>query len=264
MSIRLLISDLDGTLLGPGGLITPRTAEALQRAWQAGIPLLVATGRSWKTAAPLLANVGVAAYFILLNGAECRTSEGELLRTVALPLPDARHAIEVLRRYGIGYEINCDLGDFSTDINVCSTAQVLPSLPSFWSAKPTVYKIFAFSKNKNALEYAREELRRLPVFTVTSSAYWNLEVTAREAQKGNMALWIVEQLGIKPAEVLVFGDNDNDTSLFVNFVHTRAVGNATASLRKVAEQVIETNDCDGVAKEIEKVLENKSGDWKPA
>lgn len=259
MSIRLLISDLDGTLLGPDGRITPRTAEALQRARRAGIPLLVATGRSWKTASPLLADAGVLADFILLNGAECRTSEGKLLRTVVLPLPDARHAVAVLRRYGIGYEINCDLGDFSTDINLCSTAQLLSNLLSFWSAKPLVYKIFAFSKNKNALEHAREELRRLPAFAVTSSACWNLEVTAREAQKGNMALWIVEQLGIKLEEVLVFGDNDNDTSLFFNFVHTRAVGNATALLRKVAEQVIETNDCDGVAKEVEKILGNKSG-----
>lgn len=259
MAIKLLISDLDGTLLNGDSHISSRTAMALTRASQKGIKLLVATGRSWNTASPLLEQANVMADYILLNGAECRTSEGKLLRAVALPLPDARHAVAVLQRYGIGCEINCDSGDFSTDINLCSTAQVLPSLPSFWSAKPLVYKIFAFSKNKNALEHAREELRRLPAFTVTSSACWNLEVTDRKAQKGNMALWIVEQLGIKREEVLVFGDSDNDTSLFLNFVHTRAVGNATASLRKMAEQVIEANDRDGVAKEVEKLLKNQPG-----
>lgn len=52
MSVKLLISDLDGTLLGPDSRITPQTADALSRAHQAGIRLLVATGRSWSTASP--------------------------------------------------------------------------------------------------------------------------------------------------------------------------------------------------------------------
>lgn len=99
MPIRLLISDLDGTLLGPDGRITPPTAEALQRARRAGLPLLVATGRSWKTASPLLAEAGVAADFVLLNGAEARTAQGELLRAVSLPPAAARHAVAVLQRY---------------------------------------------------------------------------------------------------------------------------------------------------------------------
>lgn len=119
MPIRLLISDLDGTLLGPEGRITPPTAEALQRARRAGIPLLVATGRSWKTASPLLAEAGVAADFVLLNGAEARTARGELLRAVSLPLNAARQAVAVLRRYGMGVEVNTD-GEISPPIPDCA------------------------------------------------------------------------------------------------------------------------------------------------
>lgn len=55
MAIQLLISDLDGTLLGPESVITPGTAAALERARQAGLRLLVTTGRAWGTAAPLQA-----------------------------------------------------------------------------------------------------------------------------------------------------------------------------------------------------------------
>ena len=47
MAIQLLISDLDGTLLGPDSVITPSTAAALERARQAGLRLLVTTGRVW-------------------------------------------------------------------------------------------------------------------------------------------------------------------------------------------------------------------------
>lgn len=254
MPIRLLISDLDGTLLGPEGRITPRTAEALHRARQAGVPLLVATGRSWKTAAPLLADAGAAADFVLLNGAEVRTARGELLRAVSLPLAVARHAVAALRRYGLGFEVNTDLGDFTTDTALCPTAQPLPRLAAFWARQPQVRKIFAFSPSPDALTRARQMLQALPEVTVTTSAFWNLEVTAREAQKGRAARWMAERYGIPPEEVLIFGDGCNDRSLFGAFPHTRAMGNGDAALRALAERVIESNVQDGVAREIEQML----------
>lgn len=254
MAIRLLISDLDGTLLGPEGHITPRTAEALQRARRAGIPLLAATGRSWKTASPLLAEAGVAAEFVLLNGAEARTARGELLRAVCLPPAAARHAVAVLRRYDLGFEVNTDGGDFTTDTDLCPTAQPLPRLAAFWARQPQVRKIFAFSQNPDALARARQMLQTRPDMTVTTSAPWNLEVTAREAQKGNTARWMAERYGILPDQVLVFGDGCNDRSLFRAFVHTRAMGNGDPALRALAERVIESNGQDGVAREIGRLL----------
>lgn len=254
MPIRLLIIDLDGTLLGPDGLITPRTAEALQRARRAGIPLLVATGRSWKTASPLLAQAGVAADFVLLNGAEARTARGELLRVISLPLAAARHAVAVLRRYGLGFEVNTDRGDFTTDTELCPTAQPIPRLADFWGRQPQVRKIFAFSRNHDALARARQMLQNMPDVTVTTSAPWNLEVTAWDAQKGGTARWMAERYGIPPDEVLVFGDGCNDRSLFRAFRHTRAMGNGNPALQVLAERVIESNARDGVAREIDRLL----------
>lgn len=254
MAIKLLISDLDGTLLGPDGSISSRTAGALYRARQAGIPLLVATGRSWKTASPLLSDAGVEADFVLLNGAECRTGKGTLLHRVPLPLEYARRVVEVLQRYDMGYEINSDRGDFSTDTVLCNTAQPMPPLSSFWASGPQVCKIFAFSRDAAVRQRAREALESLPNLSVTASAPWNLEVTAREAQKGKTARWAACRLGVAPDEALVFGDSDNDRSLFRAFVHTRAMGNGTASLQALAERVVPSNREDGVAMEIEKLF----------
>ncbi len=254
MPIRLLISDLDGTLLGPDGRITPPTAAALQRARRAGIPLLVATGRSWKTASPLLAEAGVAADFVLLNGAEARTARGELLRAVSLPLDAARQAVAVLRRFGLGFEFNTDGGDFATDPELCPTAQPFPCLADFWARQPQVRKIFAFSQSLDALARAHQMLQTQPDVTVTTSAPWNLEVTARDAQKGRMARWMAARCGIPLDEALVFGDGCNDRSLFRTFLHTRAMGNGDPALRALAERVIESNAQDGVAREIDRLL----------
>lgn len=110
MAIQLLISDLDGTLLGLESVITPGTAAALEQARQAGLRLLVTTGRAWGTAAPLLQQAGVSCDFVLLNGAEYRTAQGELVRAVPLQPATARHAVAVLRRYDLGFEINTEIG----------------------------------------------------------------------------------------------------------------------------------------------------------
>lgn len=112
MSIKLIISDLDGTLLGADSRIAPQTAAALDRANRAGIRLLVATGRSWGSASPLMKQAGIACDFVLLNGAECRTSKGVLLCARPLPLRDARHAVDILCQHQLGFEMNTDRGGF--------------------------------------------------------------------------------------------------------------------------------------------------------
>ena len=111
----------------------------------------------------------------------------------------------MLRRYDLGFEINTDAGDFTTDTELCPTAQPLPRLAAFWAGQPQVRKIFAFSRNPDALARAKQMLQSLPDATVTASADWNLEVTARDAQKGTMARWVTQRYGIARDQALVFG-----------------------------------------------------------
>lgn len=258
MNFQLLVSDLDGTLLGKEGHITDKTAEALNKAQKAGLRLIVATGRSWKTASPLIEQANILCdYYILLNGAECRTGTGDLVKAISLPLQAARRVVAILRRYNVGYEINTDLGDFTTNTDLCTTAEPISRIFSLWSAEPQVSKIFAFSNDAAALKHAGEELRSQSSIAITASAPWNLEITAKEAQKGKMALWVAKHLGIALNNILVFGDSDNDMSLFQTFTHTCAMGNAVGSIQEVAEKVIESNAKDGVALEIERVLVQK-------
>lgn len=262
MSIRLLISDLDGTLLNAESRISFETAAALKRAQQAGIRLLAATGRAFGTAAPLLQEAGICCDFVLLNGAECRTGAGELLQAVSIPAKTAQQAVDFLLQQNLELELNTDCGDFSTDTVFCSTAKPLPPLEEFWANKPQVRKIFAFTSgisthDDSRLATARETLSSLAGLTLTSSASWNLELTARNATKGQMALWAAARLGISPDEALVFGDGLNDQSLFRAFIHTRAMGNAAAPLKLLAEQTVASNTENGVAREIDRLLSGR-------
>ena len=141
MDIQLFVSDLDGTLLTEHSQVAPETAQAIQRAQQAGIRWLTATGRSWDTAAPLLEQAGISCDFVLLNGAELRSAKGELLLDASLSTATARQAADILSKHGIGLEINTDQGDFTTDTQFCSAA---PLPEDFWSRPLTVRKLFGF------------------------------------------------------------------------------------------------------------------------
>lgn len=141
MDIQLFVSDLDGTLLTEHSQVAPETAQAIQRAQQAGIRWLTATGRSWNTAAPLLEQAGISCDFVLLNGAELRSAKGELLLDASLSTATARQAADILSKHGIGLEINTDQGDFTTDTQFCNAA---PLPEDFWSRPLTVRKLFGF------------------------------------------------------------------------------------------------------------------------
>ena len=77
--IRLIASDLDGTLLNEEGMLSEKTAECIRTAQQAGILWVAATGRSLKTASELMRTAGVSQEYLLLNGAEFRKSDGTLI-----------------------------------------------------------------------------------------------------------------------------------------------------------------------------------------
>ena len=77
--IKLVASDLDGTLLNEESMLSEKTAECIRTAQQAGILWVAATGRSLKTASELMRTAGVSPEYLLLNGAEFRKSDGTLI-----------------------------------------------------------------------------------------------------------------------------------------------------------------------------------------
>ena len=127
MAIKLIVSDLDGTLLNENHKISEVTVKAIRAAENAGIRWLTATGRAWNTAFPLLEEAGVTCDFVLLNGAEFRSSGGRLIQAEAISNREAGKTIRILQEQGIGFELNTESGDYSTDTELCSTASVEPA-----------------------------------------------------------------------------------------------------------------------------------------
>ena len=256
--IRLIASDLDGTLLNEESMLSEKTAECIRTAQQAGILWVAATGRSLKTASELMRTAGVSPEYLLLNGAEFRKSDGTLIFQKSIEESCAQEIIQMLMEKKLDFEINTPVGDFSTDCEFCDTASTMLAVEKIFDAQIKIQMIFIFPEEQNKLKNIKEFLKKRQDITVTSSATWNIEITDRQANKGAMLEQIAEYYGWSKEEVLVFGDGNNDISMFEKFPHSRAVKNAVESLKKNAEKVIESNRDDAVAQEVCRLLQHLS------
>lgn len=177
--IRLIASDLDGTLLNEEGMLSEKTAECIRNAQQAGILWVAATGRSLKTASELMRTAGVSPEYLLLNGAEFRKSDGTLIFQKSIEESCAQEIIQMLMEKKLDFEINTSVGDFSTDCEFCDTARPMPAVEKIFGARIKIQKIFIFSEEQNKLKNIKEFLKKRQDITVTSSATWNIEITDR-------------------------------------------------------------------------------------
>ena len=256
--IALLASGMDGTLLNAESRISDETAAAVKMAQSLGVRFVAVTGRAWNTAHLILQEAGIETDYVLLNGAEFRTSSGSIIYQEALGSENAEKIMDELSATGMDFEVNTDQGDFSTDIKMCQSASELPDLEKFWSRKPKILKFFAFSDDLLLVEKIRGNLKDRDGITLTSSAPWNIEITSPTADKGMMLKRVTEFYQASNEEVVVFGDGENDETMFRRFSHSCAVENAVPTILCLAEKVIESNQKNGVAKEIHKILGGQS------
>lgn len=166
----------------------------------------------------------------------------------------AKQIISTLQKQKIGFELNTEWGDFSTNTQFCITCSPMPKLTEMWLQKCIIRKIFVFSCEISELDAVRLFLKQYDGLSVTTSAPWNIEITSSKAKKGEMIEQAMKYYGISKDEVIVFGDGENDKTMFQIFEHSRAMENAVYSIKQLAEKIIESNIENGVAKEIRRII----------
>lgn len=111
--IKLIASDMDGTLLDAHMSVSPENAEAIRFANDAGVEFMVATGRNYQEARAALDEVGIDCAMITLNGAQVFDKEGNSLFTVSIPNNQAISVLDILDANGIYYEVATNDGLYS-------------------------------------------------------------------------------------------------------------------------------------------------------
>ena len=273
MDLRLIAFDLDGTLLRSDKSISPRTMHALHAAQERGVLLVPATGRLYRSLPEALLDEQLSRYFILVNGAQVYDSlesrtllREELPPELALPMLQFLKTRNVVRGVYIDGLGHMSLSDYEEIDDVAATPatsalmrrsyQTDEDLDAVTAQHDSVQKIIAFFRNPDDKQATiREIISRFPGYTVSSSLGNNIEINAQNATKGSALCFLCEKIGVPIGQCMAFGDGTNDYSMLRAAGFGVAMGNASEEVQSCADAVTETNEEDGVARMIERVLE---------
>ncbi len=269
--IRLVAIDVDGTLLDPDEEIRPRVENAIKAALATGCQVVLATGRRVQSAAPIARRLGLST-LILLDGAVVYDLESATaLYERTLDPPSLRLAVEVVRRAELPtvlFESPAAGGRiFATPVELDN-----PETAGYLGRRDEVLRLPVEQLVKvdrvagvagmgeagavDRLAAAARRIDRLQAvrWTPSSSGYRVdvLGLTAPEISKGRAMLWLAEQAGISPEGTLAIGDYENDLSMVASAGIGVAMGNAVASVKAIAREVVADNQNDGVAEALER------------
>lgn len=275
MSIKLIFSDVDGTILPRGGEISDRTRQTVQNCVNSGVPFVICSGRWYVSALPIAEDLGIATedgYLIVANGGAVVRMDGSIVKEWLTPTDVAWRAYEIMKKYDV--MMNSFVRNAVYRVNTRALKRKKRGLDGYlgdvykivnddWEAFEreglvTPYKLEAYGEDLDALAKLKQEL--LDAGYSVSSAYAdNMEIMLGGYGKGTAVKWLTEHLGVKPEETMAFGDNTNDQTMLNAVGWPCAVENAVESLKASAKIVTPPCDEDGVAQIIEKALRGEIG-----
>ncbi|WP_017798350.1 Cof-type HAD-IIB family hydrolase [Oceanobacillus kimchii] len=286
--MKLIASDLDGTLLKEDGTISEANQKAIQTAIDKGIEFIVATGRSYDAASIPLKKAGINCPVISLNGAVTYTKDKQIIRSIPLDKDVAKQITDVCDQEGMYIELFTNRGIFSgsreyflevmVDIMTSanpdiSEADVRQQAERRFQFEPVefidnyhevmdsteikVYKILVFATEPQQLSNASEKLRSEEGVVITSSGEINLEFNHPKAQKGLAVEQYVQQKQWTMEDVMSIGDNWNDASMLQMAGRGVAMGNAADEIKMLCSYTTLTNRDDGVAIAIDEMLKEQ-------
>ena len=278
MKKTIYISDLDGTLLEPDATLSDETAQRLNVLIRQGAAISAATARTWATVCYLLQNVALDQPVILMNGvclfdpvSDRYLKIHPIPEDVLLRLLDVMAAEDV---HGFLYRIrHNELITFYDQVANKPMQDFIEERQQKYhklfvqcadlkqeASKDIVY--LSMINTPEHLDPVYERIKDDPDLHIEyykdiyDEGYWYLEVSAGGASKAAAVQWLKEYGGFD--ELVVFGDNMNDLSMFAAADRAYAVANAVPAVKEKADRVIGANvDC-GVPAFIEEELRRET------
>lgn len=264
--IKLIATDLDGTLYDPKGNPPTEIFPIAKQLFEKGVLFAPASGRQYKNLEKTFAPIKDKAVFIAENGALIRY-QGKTLSLTALNADTVASFLKIIRQTDGLYPILCSDDEayiedtvepfFSRTTTPYSSYRLVESLDSVVHKVPCC-KISVFSMDK-------AEKQSYPVLApyvknvklTLSGGHW-CDVSHPLANKGEAIKKIQSLFGIKREESLAFGDHMNDVEMLRECAHTAAPKNAYPLVKAQVEKIIPSNAENGVVKALSAMLEKPS------
>ncbi|WP_432628244.1 Cof-type HAD-IIB family hydrolase [Brotaphodocola sp.] len=275
MEIKLIALDLDGTLLDSQKKLSDRNRAVLEECVRRGIYVVPCTGRIWGGVPEFIREFPGIRYAITTNGAVVEdVQEHKIIDERKLTCKQALEILELAHQFHTMYDAYVDGQAFAEerfmrDLDsfgipatlqgmIRATRQIVPDVAEKVRQLnlPAEKLNYFFGDSEERLR-AKKALEARGDVVISSSFRLNLEINALGATKGN-AIWrLADYLGLKPEQTMGFGDGGNDLTMMKMAGVGVAMGNAEEEIKEASNYVTASNDEDGVAWTIEKLVLKK-------
>lgn len=290
MSIKLIASDMDGTLLDHQSHLSQENIDAIRRLSEKNVEFLICSGRDFEDAKAIMAPSKLACSYICLSGASVYDEKGNMITRIPLTQKNLEVSERILDKYHAYMDILTSHGHYSTCPRdekfrqICGflngrnkepgpvseevkldAKERLASVTFIESLREipedvTIFKLCCDGLEEETVVKLKEEFKAYPDLAAASSFPTNIELTNSQAQKGNALKAYAEMKGISLEDVMVLGDSDNDLSMFTpEFGWTVAMANAMPCIRDAAKYHTKSNVENGVAYAIETYVLSRNG-----
>ncbi|WP_328781679.1 Cof-type HAD-IIB family hydrolase [Streptomyces canus] len=259
---RLIATDLDGTLLRSDESVSRRTRDALAAATAAGAVHIVVTGRGARWTRHVLDDLGYDGLAVCAQGAQVYDAgEHRLLTSVTLDRQLAGVALAKIEAEVGPLYLAASRDGLDGDVMVGPGYAVTGALPStpftdasdLWAAP--LNKIYIQHPDLSDDELAQAAVRAAGGFvTVAMAGQGIVELLPLGLSKATGLSLAARRLGVKAADTIAFGDMPNDLPMFAWASYGVAMADAHEELKAVADEVTSSNEEDGIAVVLERLL----------
>lgn len=262
---KLIAVDMDGTILNSSSELSTRTRNALRSAISLGIPVVVATGRMYPSALPVIKEIGISMPCIFYNGAIVRDPVSEeILLERGLGIELTAEVVSFYRKEGWYIQIYSDDRLYVIDRSdprsrFYETISKIPPVSlgeDFWNFKVDSTKLLGIALDEKNFALMAEKTKSHfdgRIYTATSWGAF-VEITHPDVNKAKGLAIVAERLGVDSKDVLVIGDGVNDAEMIRWAGHGVAMGNAPPQVKAAADETAPGNDSDGAAIIVERYL----------
>ena len=288
--IKLIASDMDGTLLNSDHKIPKENIELIKFVQKNGIQFVVATGRAYYEALPALNDESIKCDVISFNGGIIYDKNGNIINITPMKLKDLYYTIEILKSLEISYQLYTKNTIYTNSIETDITAYIdlirangeepneqhlrqearnklalghiteVDNIELYLNQEnnPAI-KVIGISNDLEKLKHATELLSGNDNISVTSSGANNVEIMDKKATKGEALKIVADIHDVNLKNAIAIGDNLNDQAMLDIVEYSIAMKNGNKDLQKTSKFITDkTNSEGGVADSVMKLLKEKN------
>ncbi|GGD53926.1 HAD family hydrolase [Paenibacillus nasutitermitis] len=255
---QAIVLDLDGTYLSSDKRVSERNLQSVMACYNKGIAIIIATARPPRTVKNFLPEPLLKiASFVYYNGAQISCPLSGLEMNESIPGPLTSEIVDYCLQFHAEAEMTMEVQDewyslkeldYSAAMSVL-TNPVVKSLEDFKRFDATKILLTGFQQLEPFIHQFGTQVNIL-----ITDDNGLVQIMSKKASKEEAVKRLCDNLHIDGQSVLVFGDDYNDIGLFRTFGYSVAMGNAIKELKEIASDTTGTNDQDGVAQVLERLV----------